>query len=60
MSVSKLHRLLDSGCGTEATWVAPVSVVPRFSFGWRGFYFAYFFAYASVGSSPHARRRSTA
>ena len=35
---------------------AVVDVTPRFSSGWRGFYFVYFyfFAYRSVGPSLHA------
>ncbi len=58
MGMSGLHRTANRFVGV--VWAAPVNAAPRFSFGWRGFYFAYFFAYANVGPSPHARRRSTA
>ncbi len=43
-----------------AAHVAVLGVAPRFSFGWRGFYFAYFYAYPQVGPSPHARKKLTA
>lgn len=58
MGMSRLHRTANQW--TDASWAALGNAAPRFSFGWRGFYFAYFFAYANAGPSPHARRRSTA
>ncbi len=42
----------------NTTREAMVGVAPRFSFGWRGFYFTYFyfFACSPAGPSPHAGR----
>ena len=44
----------------DTTHKAMVLDTPRFSFSWRGFYFAYFyFTYPTVGPSPHAAGRLT-
>lgn len=58
MGMSRAYCTANQWMNTA--WAACGNAVPRFSFGWRGFYFAYFFAYANVGPSPHAQRRSTA
>jgi hypothetical protein len=58
MDTSRLHHVNTRPEG--AAPAAVTGVIPRFSFGWRGFYFAYFYAYPRVGPSPHARRTLTA